>query len=232
MPGSPLVNALGSVISWPVLLALFLLRPFACSAQENALSFVNIDDSLKEWGCPLPVEATIHTKDKRKITYAIIAADDHGFLVLNTVPDSVQQHSIEWQRTFWERMRQRDLIESDKSLSLEEQRKKVLDGWIGVLYRDTLLVPIAEIKKVVFHYSDASRLQRTIPLAAYIAAGCVFMVGMIELIHSSDPEIESMPAPTPAILLVAGLGGLAASGSWMFHTYHQVIRPGDWRLQR
>ena len=52
---------------WPALVVALYLHQLPCSAQERTITFINLDDSLKRWNCPLPVEATIRTKDKEKI---------------------------------------------------------------------------------------------------------------------------------------------------------------------
>lgn len=218
--------------AWPVLVAVCLLHQLPCSAQERTLSFTSRNDSLKEWSCPLPVEVTIQTKDKKKIQCAIIGADGSGFIALEFISDTALERSIEWRKAYAEWWHYRNVIESDPSLPDEEQRKLILQKAIGVIYRDTIRPELVEIKKITFHYSPASRLEKTAALGTYIGAGCVFMVGMIELLTANDPEIEDhMEAPYPAMLLAGGLAGLTASGSWVFHTNHKVIRPSAWQLR-
>ncbi len=215
-----------------VLIALLLLPSLACSAQERTLSFINRDDSLKQWNCPLPVEVTIQTKDKRKIPCVIIEADGSGFFVLDLLSDTALQATSEWRRKYSEMQRGQGAIESDRSLSEEEKRKLILQKSIGVIYRDTIRIMMEEIKKVTLHYCSASRFQRTIPVVAYGVAGCVFMVGMVELMFTTEPEVEgNLEAPYPAVFLLTGVAGVTASGIWMFHTYHKVIRPSKWRLR-
>mgnify|MGYP003393283759 CR=1 FL=1 len=217
------------------LVATFLLCHFVCYGQERTLSFINNDDPHEVWTCPLPVEATVRTKDKKKIFYAIIGANDSGLVALNLVysADTAVQDPAGWRKEYLALLNEQAAIDSDRSLSREEKQRRILQRSIGLIFRDTTQIILADIKKVDFNYSDKSKWQRTVPMGIYLTSSLVFMVGMIELLVSSDPEVEdNMEAPYPAVLFFAGLGGVVASGMWTYRSYHKIIRPNKWRLQR